>query len=308
LRESTLEFLRIVREGGTRGEYSHLNVRHNSGAAEGAWQETVDMLAEAREEGLEVLADTTPFLDGLGLMSGILPTWLTDQPVEQVIAELRDPEVRSRLKGDCDRYWRFIHNGEWDRVRLMGSPTRPELDGLNFTEIAEVLGTDEWDAFFDLLAEAGEQYGDLIMIGRLFTDEHMAEMISQPLFSLGVDCWSSSIEGPLADIVRHPVSYAGHVHYLTHHVAQQQTLRLEEAIRKMTSMPAAHFGLTDRGMIREGFAADVSVIDLDRLDDVSTLEDPVRYVAGVDYVLVNGVVVVDDGEHTGARPGRRLTV
>ena len=144
------------------------------------------------------------------------------------------------------------------------------------------------------------------MIGRLFTDEHMADMISQPLFSLGVDCWSSSTDAPLGDLIRHPVSYAGHVHYLTHHVATQGTLRLEEAIRKMTSMPAAHFGLHDRGLIREGFAADLSIIDLDRLDDVSTLEDPVRYVAGVDHVFVNGVSVVEDGDHTGALPGMRL--
>lgn len=306
LRESTEEFLRIVREGGTRGEYSHLNVRHNSGAAPDAWQETVDMLAAAREEGIEVLADTTPFLDGLGRMAGILPTWLVDQSPEAVVRDLRDPEVRARLKTDCDRYWRFIHKGEWHRVRLLGSPSRPELNGMNFTEIAQVMGGDEWDAFFDLLAEAGDAYDDMTMIGRLFTDDHMADMISQPLFALGVDCWSSSTEGPLSELVRHPVSYAGHVHYFTHHVKTQGTLRLEEAIRKMTSMPAAHFGLADRGLLREGFAADFSIIDLDRLDDVSTLEDPVHYVQGVDHVFVNGVGVVEDGEHTGARPGIQL--
>lgn len=308
LRESTDEFLRIVREGGTRGEYSHLNVRHNSGADPGAWQETVDLLVAARdEEGLEVLADTTPFHDGLGRMSGVLPTWLIEQPPADVARALRDPDVRARLKQDCDRYWRFIHRGEWERVRLLGSPKRPEFNGRNFTEIAAILGGDEWDAFFDMLADAGEAYDDLIMIGRLFTDEHLAEMIGQPIFSLGVDCWSSRTDGPLAELVRHPVSYAGHVHYLTHHVATQGTLRLEEAIRKMTSMPAGQFGLHDRGLIREGFAADIVVIDLARLDDVSTLDDPVRYVEGVDHVLVNGIAVVEDGSHTGARPGVRLS-
>ena len=307
LRASTEEFLRIVRAGGTRGEYSHLNVRHNSGAAPGAWQETVEMLVAAREEGLEVLADTTPFRDGLGKMAAILPTWLVDQPPAEVARDLQDPTVRERLKKDCDRYWRFIHRGEWHRVKLLGSPKRPELNGKDFTEIAAILGGDEWDAFFDLLADAGENYNDMMMIGRLFTDEHLAEMISHPIFSLGVDCWSSRTDGPLAELVRHPVSYAGHVHYLTHHVGTQGTLSLEEAIRKMTSMPAAQFGLNDRGLLREGFAADVVVIDLDRLDDVSTLEDPVQYVQGVDYVFVNGVPVVEDGHHTGARPGTQLT-
>jgi N-acyl-D-amino-acid deacylase len=239
-------------------------------------------------------------------MAGILPTWLIDQPPADVVRDLRDPEIRARLKTDCDRYWRFIHKGEWNRVRLLGSPSRPELNGMNFTEIAQLMGGDEFDAFFDLLAEAGEAYDDMTMIGRLFTDDHMADMISQPLFSLGVDCWTSSTEGPLSNLVRHPVSYAGHVRYLTHHVKTQGTLRLEEAIRKMTSMPAAHFGLADRGLLRDGFAADLSIIDLDELDEVSTLEDPVRYVKGVDYVFVNGVGVVEDGAHTGARPGVQL--
>lgn len=305
---ATEEFLRIVREGGTRGEFSHLNVRHNSGAAPGAWRAAVDMLIEAREvEGLEVLADTTPFLDGLGKMTGILPPWLLDQPTEKIVADLRDPEIRARLRTDCDRYWRFITKGEWGRVRLMGSPDRVEFNGKTFTEIAAILGCDEWDVFFDVLVAAGDQLQGMIMIGRLFTEEHLAEMISEPILSLGVDCWSSSTEGPLADLVLHPVSYAGHVHYLTHHVKEMGTLRLEEAIRKMTSMPAAHFGLNDRGLLREGFAADVVMIDLERLDDGSTLEAPVQYAKGVDLVLVNGVVVVENGEHSGARPGRALT-
>ena len=304
---ATEEFLRIVREGGTRGEFSHLNVRHASGAAPGAWRAAVDRLIDAREvEGLEILADTTPFLDGLGKMASILPPWLVDQPTDRVVADLRDPEVRARLKGDCDRYWRFIHKGEWHRVRLMGSPERPELNGRSFTEIAAMLGGDPWDAYFDLLADAGDNLHGMMMIGRLFTEEHLAEMISEPIFSLGVDCWSASAEGPLSELVFHPVSFAGHVHYLTHHVMQEGTLRLEEAIRKMTSMPAAHFGLRDRGLLREGCAADIVMMDLDRLEDGSTLEDPIKYVEGVDLVMVNGVVVVEDGEHTGARPGRAL--
>ncbi len=307
LRESTEEFLQIVREGGSRGEYSHLNVRENTGADPGAWRETVDLIAAARDEGLRVLADTTPFHDGVGRMAGILPTWLVDQAPADVVRSLGDPDLRMRLRGDCDRYWRFINRGEWHRVRLLGSPTHPEYNGLSFPEIAARRGTDEWDAFFDLLEAAGESYDDLFMMGRLFTDEHLAEMISDPLISLGVDCWSSSIEGPLADFVQHPLFYSGHIHYLTHHVREKGTLRLEEAIRKMTSMPAAQFGLRDRGLLREGFAADVVVFDFDALDDGSTVAEPLQYVRGVAYVIVNGVIVVDHGDHTGARPGVQLS-
>ena len=102
------------------------------------------------------------------------------------------------------------------------------------------------------------------------------------------------------------LGFAGHVHYLTHHVREQGTLRLEEAIRKMTSMPAAHFGLWDRGLLRAGYSADVVVFDWDELDDVSTRENPSVYARGIEHVLVNGVLVVDGAEHTGARPGRHL--
>src|SRR3954451_14610000 len=307
LQESIEEFLRIVREGGTRGEISHLNVRHRTGAAPGAWQRAVDTMQTAREvEGIDVLADTTPFRDGLGQMAGILPPWVLAEGWEAACGRLRDPSTRDRLRGECDRYWRFIHRGDWHRVRLQASPQYPGLEGKTMPEIASLLGKDEWDSYFDILAAAGPALESILLVGELFTDEHLAEMISHPLFSLGVDGFTSAVGSPLTSVTAHPVCFAGHVHYLTRHVDELGTLPLEQAIRKMTSMPAAHFGLRDRGVLRQGFAADVVVIDLDRLEDGSTLADPLNYVRGVDHVVVNGARVVADGEHTGARPGRHL--
>lgn len=306
LLEAIDEFLEVAAEGGTRAEISHLNVRHNTGAPDRGWERAVERMAEARERGLDVLADTTPLVDGLGQMAGILPQWVLEGGAREAAVRLRSPAVRRRLRGDCDRYWRFIHKGEWDRVRLLTSAEYPDLDGRSFPEIARILGKDEWDCFFDILAAAGEAMESVLMVGRLFTDEHMAEMISHPLFSLGVDGFTVTVDGPLADVARHPLCYAGHVHYLTHHVRARGTLRLEEAIRKMTSMPAAHFGLAGRGLVHEGYAADLVVLDLGALDEVSTAERPHAYVRGVEHVLVNGVPVVAGGEHTGARPGRHL--
>ena len=300
------EFLEVARAGGARAEISHLNVRHNTGAPDRGWERAVEMMAAAREEGMDVLADTTPFLDGLGQLSGILPPWVAADGADAAVAKLRDPDTRARLRTECDRYWRFIHRGEWDRVRLQASEQHPDWDGLTFAQIADLRKADPWDCFFDVLADAGTAYESILVVGRLFTDEHMAEMISHPLFCLGVDTFTVTLDGPLADVLRHPLGYAGHVHYLTHHVRENGTLRLEEAIRKMTSMPAAHFGLWDRGLLRAGYAADVVVFDYDELDDVSTIEHPHAYARGVEHVLVNGAVVVDAGEHTGARPGRHL--
>ena len=300
------EFLDVARAGGIRAEISHLNVRHNTNAPERGWERAVEMMAAAREQGMDVLADTTPFLDGLGSLAGILPPWVSADGTEAALARLADKDTRARLRNECDRYWRFIHKGEWDRVRLQTSEQHPEWDGLTFAEISDLARMDPWDCYFDVLVDAGEAYESIIVVGRLFTDEHMAEMISHPLFCLGVDTFTVTEEGPLADALRHPLGYSGHIHYLAHHVKRNRTLRLEDAIRKMTSMPAAHFGMWDRGLLRAGYAADVVVLDYEGLDEVSTVDDPHHYATGVEHVLVNGVAVVDGGEHTGARPGRHL--
>jgi N-acyl-D-amino-acid deacylase len=306
LLESVDEFLSVAREGKTRAQLSHLNVRYNTGAPEDGWRRAVEAVASARESGVDVLADTTPLRDGLGQMAGILPQWLLDYGPAHAAECLRDPRVRERLRGECDRYWRFIHRGEWHRVRLHASPVHHELEGMSFPQIAELWGRDEWDCFFDVLADAGPALESVLMVGELFTDEHVWEMASHPLFCLGVDTFTSRTDGPLAELMKHPLSYAGHVHYLTHHVREAGVLTLEEAIRKMTSMPADHFGLSGRGRVEAGARADVVVFDYGELDDVATLDNPVAYARGIEHVFVNGVAVVDNGEHTGARPGRHL--
>ena len=144
-------------------------------------------------------------------------------------------------------------------------------------------------------------------MGRLFTEEHVTANVSCPLFNLAVDGSSAAIDGPLSRMFLHPLSFCGMVHYLTYWVREKGVLRLEEAIRKMSGMPATHHGILDRGMLRPGFYADVVVFDFDRLEDASTLEKPLAYARGVEHVLVNGKPVVANGEHTGARPGRNLT-
>ena len=306
LQEAIAEFLEIVRRSDTVGEVSHLNVRHNTGASEGAWERAVEILARARQEGWNVLADTTPFRDGLGQLAAILPPWLKAEGPAKAAELLQDPQVRARLRNDCDRYWRFIHRGEWERVRMMTNPLFPELAGMSFVEIADHWGKDPWDCCFDILAAHGDKMDDLTVIGLLFTEEHVAAMVSHPLFNLGVDGFSSTTDPELHMPGAHPIHYAGMVHYLTYHVREKGTLRLEEAIRKMTSMPATHFGLRGRGLLAKGCYADVVVFDYDALEDVSSVEKPEAYVRGVEYVLVNGVPVIDGGEHTGARPGRHL--
>jgi N-acyl-D-amino-acid deacylase len=248
----------------------------------------------------------TPFREGMGSLTAILPPWFVVEGPARAAALLADKAVRARLRNECDRYWRFIHRGEWHRVRVMNSAEFPEVNGKPLTEVARLWEQDPWDCYFDILAAAGPRIFSLGGMGLLFTDEHLAEMLVHPLFSLAVDGWTSRIDGPLSELSRHPLNFAGMVHYLTHHVRERHTLRLEEAIRKMTSLPATRFELRGRGLLRPGCFADVVVFDYDALDDGSTIEQPLAYCRGVEHVLVNGVLVVDGGEHTGARPGRTL--
>lgn len=302
------EFLTIARDGRCFGaEIGHLNVRHNTGAHDGAWHRATETLSAAREAGLNVLSDTTPFRYGTGLMISLLPPWIATQGTRRIAELLRDKSVRQRLRTECDRYWRFLHRGEWHRAYLQGDHRFPEFgSGKSFAEVGEETGRDPWDVYFDVLETAGAEMESVQFVGELFTDDHLADMIRHPLFSLTADTWSSRIDGPLTEQTKHVICFAGHIHFLTHHTRARGTLRLEETIRKMTSMPATHFRLRDRGLLRPGAFADVVVFDYDNLADMSTVAQPLQYARGVEHVFVNGTQVLADGEHTGARPGRQL--
>jgi N-acyl-D-amino-acid deacylase len=191
-------------------------------------------------------------------------------------------------------------------VRIIQEKPLPEIVGQNFEEIAALWGKDPWDCYFDIMAAAGAVMDELIAVGMLFTDKHVAEMVSHPLFSLEADIISSDLDSPLRDALPFKASYAGMIHFLTCHVRQRKTLRLEDAIRKMTCMPATHFELRERGLLRKGYFADLVVLDDENLDDGATDSEPFAYAKGVDHVIVNGTVVIKHSKHTGARPGRNL--
>ena len=301
------EFVDVVRRSGTHGQVSHLNVRANTGAAPDAWERAVATVEAARAEGLDIQCDCTPYVDGGGGPTAILPMWVTEEGPAHAAALLRDPAVREQVKADADRYWAFIVRGDWHRVRIASSSNHPEIVGRNFLEIAELWDRDPWDCLFDLFVESLSGEGRVGYIGQLFTEEHVAATVSHPLFSLSVDAATVAAEGPLRNRYVHPLPFAGMVHFLTYWVREKGVLRLEEAIRKMTSMPASRFGLEGRGLLRPGAFADVVVFDYAKLEDVATLENPVAYCRGIELVVVNGTVVVDAGRHTAARPGRVLT-
>ena len=300
------EFVEIATRNGLRAQLSHLNVRHDTGAPDGAWHDAVGRLEQLRERGTDVLADMTPYPHGIGLATGLLPRWFLAEGPGQAAESLRSGATRARLRADCDRYWRFVHKGQWDRVTIATSPAIPDAEGRTVTSLAEESGCSEWDVFFDILQAAGPAMGSVQLLGRLFTPEHVAEAVAHPLFALGVDGFTSRLDGPLSRRTRHPLFFTGHTHYVAHHVLRSRTLTLEEAVRKLTSMVADRFGLQDRGRVRPGAFADLAVLDLDELARQDTFAYTGTYARGVPHVVVNGRVVVRDGEHLGTRAGRHL--
>lgn len=302
--EAIDEFLTALRKAGVRGSISHFNVRHNTNVPPMGWENAVAKMEEAREEGLDVLGEMTPFPYGIGLAQTLLPPWIMENGPAEAAKQLEDPEVRKRLRTDCDRYWRFIHKGEWDRVGIQSNIPFPELNGLSMKEASERMGMDEWDFFFEMLAKSGELMSGNWLKARLYSDEHMLQKIGQSQFMFSVDGYTADLDNKeLTDSLGFCLHYMGMIHYLTAYVRDMKVLSIEECVRRMTGLTASHYRLKDRGYIREGAFADINIFDLNNLSENSTLDDPYHYASGFDFVIVNGVPVIDGGEHTLARPG-----
>ncbi len=307
--ESTEEFLDVIRHHHIRGVYSHLNIRDNTGAPEDALRSTIRRLHDVRNrEGLNVVTDMIPSLFGIGLMSAILPSWVTEKGWDEAKRVLTDPTMRVRLRTDCDRYWRFIHRGDWWRVKLQFAPHFPEAAGLSFPEIARLWRKDEWDCFFDILGSSVSQdeAEQCVMIGKMFTEIDIVDSITDPLFMWAVDGYTTVDEGLLAATTAVPKHYMDMMYFFTHHVRDERNIGIERAVSKVSSFPATFYRLQNRGQIAQGFYADINVFALNELTPLATFENPCVYSKGMHYVIVNGVPVIAEGEHTHSRPGRIL--
>lgn len=298
------EGLWVGRETGVGLQLAHLNCRENNGAADGAWERVVDLLERARDiEGLDVTTDCIPYAWGPGAYLQIFPDWLLNDGIEATVEKLKDPRIRQVLRGDCDRYWRFIHRGQWERVILSTSNAHPEFTGKTYAEISRLWDKDPWDCFFDMVIDEGADAEGLGMYGRLFTEQHVQDMVTHPLFMLASDAYPQAADGPLAEVAKNLGSFGWTSKILGQYVREEKILSTEEAIRKMTSFPARKFGFKNRGLLNEGMAADIVVFDPDVITETGTIDCPNRYPTGIAYVMVNGELVVDKGSYTGGMNG-----
>ena len=263
----------------------------------------VATIEAARARGLDVTANQYPYTAMQHQWASFFPVWAREGGPEKFAALLRDPAQRRKIKDDKDFQTWVMEHGGWDGI-VLGRARRPEIkkyEGMRIAEIARVRGDeDPADTCLALMADEG---GAITGMFHTMSEDDVRLVMKQAWVSIASDGAAINLE---ADGLPHPRSYSTNPRVLGYYVREQKVLTLEDAVRKMTSLPAQILGLRDRGQIREGFAADLVAFDPASVRETNSFERPKSYPVGIPYTIVNGTVVIDGGKHTGARPGRAL--
>jgi len=263
----------------------------------------IRQLEDARARGLDITANQYPYTAMFHGWSAFFPLWIREGGPQKFAERLKDPAARARLKTDKDFITWAKEHGWWDGIVLARARTEKnkQYEGRRIAQIARMRGEeDPMNTCIELMAEEG---GNISGIFHTMDEADVRAVMKLPWVSVASDGSAINLQAPG---VPHPRNYSTNVRVLGHYVRDERVLTLPEAVRKMTSLPAQILGLTDRGRILEGLLADVVVFDPARVGETNSFEQPKSYAVGVPYVLVNGVVVIDKGQHTGAKPGRAL--
>jgi len=302
---SVQECIHIAETTGVAFQCSHMGAKPGPGDRDEVQKTVIGMLEDARNRGVDILADVNHVYQwGNGGLLPFLPAWVTANGIEQAHRYLKDPEARARIKADFDRYWLHPREGRWDDIRLRYARSSPEWEGMTVGEISRRTGRDGYDVIMDILDADPDM--ECMANGLEYTLETVRLQATSPLFAIASDTSTLAPVGRLHEYAAHPHHYGWVAHVLSRWVRERRWLSLEEAIRKMTSFPAARVGIKDRGLIRPGMQADIMIFDELKILDRSTFEEPLLCPVGIQYVIVNGQLAVQDGEPTGVRAGKML--
>jgi N-acyl-D-amino-acid deacylase len=296
--EELAKMLRVARESQIPVHVYHLKMRAK--ANWGRIRQVIEQLEEARREGLEITANQYPYTAMQHPWRRLFPRWVQDAPVAQTIAQFKNPDFRARVISDPEFTQYVDEHGGWEGIvaaRLDGEKTK-KFEGMTIAEIAKIREDDPVATCFDLIHEEGNFIHG---VHHTMNEDDVKTVMRMPWISIGSDGSALNQTYPGKP---HPRSFGTNPRVLGKYTREEKVLTLEDAVRKMTSLPAQVLGLKDRGLLREGYWADVVLLDPDTVADRATYDDPKQYPKGIDYVLVNGSVVIDNGHHTGARPGK----
>lgn len=306
--EAVEEVIRISREADIPAEIYHLKA-----AGEASWPKmdrVIELVEQARADGLKITADMYTYTAGSTGLNAAMPPWALEGGYAALFARLRQPAERARIKQAMmapATDWESLYQaaGSPDRVLLVefkNEALKP-LTGKTLAEVSEMRGTDPYDTILDLMLEDETRVGAVYF---LMSEENVRRQIALPWVSFGSDGASMAPEGIFLESSTHPRAYGNFARLLGKYVREEQVIPLEEAVRRLTGLPAANLELADRGRLIPGAFADIVVFDPATIADRATFELPHQLAVGVRHVFVNGGHVVSDGEHTGARPGRAL--
>jgi N-acyl-D-amino-acid deacylase len=300
LLEAVAEAIRIGRATGAAVQISHFKAagRDNWGkSAQG-----LELIDQARAEGLDVTADMYPYLAGSTSLTAALPEWAQEEGKEAILKRLADAETRQKMAADMQSSG-FFRITEWDKVLISSSPKNRDYEGRYVADLAAEAGKSAYNWIFDTLLETEL---DVSMITFMMSEDNRRMELRHPAMMIGTDGSGRATEGPLAKGVPHPRSYGTYPRVLGRYVREQGVISLEEAIWKMSGFPAQKLRWTDRGLVKKGYKADLVILDPNTVADRATYEAPHQYPVGIPHVIVNGKLVVHDNSHTQARAGNVL--
>src|SRR5213592_2684011 len=306
--EALDELLRIARGANIPAEVYHIKA-----AGKKNWPKEDELLARierAQKEGLNVRANMYTYTAAGTGLDACLPPWTEDGGYPALFKRLRDPATREKIKAevqaDSDKWENlYLMAGSPEKILLVGfkSEKLKPLTGKTLAEVAKMRGKDPIDTMMDLIAEDESRIGTIYFV---MSEDNVKKEVAKAWISFGSDEASQAPEPPFTKSNPHPRAYGNFARVLGKYVRDEKIIPMKEAIRRLSGLPATNLGLDHRGFLQERMFADVVVFDPAKIADHATFEKPHQYATGVKHVFVNGVQVLKDGEHTGAKPGRAL--
>jgi len=305
--EAIDETLRIGREGDLPVKIHHLKA-----GGQPNWYKmdlAISKIEALRKEGVAVTADMYTYVAGATGLDASMPPWVQAGGYEKWAERLKDPETRARVKAEMAsnaQNWENLgYFAGAEGMMLIGfkNDELKKYTGKTLAEVAADRGQDSLDTIIDLVIEDGSRVGTVYF---LMSEENLRKQIRQPWVMFGSDAGAPAAEGDTLEDSAHPRTYGNVARLLGKYVRDEQVIPMEEAIRRLTLLPAQTLNIKDRGRLAPGYFADITIFDPESVQDHASFDDPHHYSTGVKHVLVNGIPVVSNGEHTGATPGRAI--